>query len=54
MNELGLSIYFAKIATQGDDVVDAFYVLDRKKKKVSINEYELITFELTETIKELL
>jgi len=54
MNELGLSIYFAKIATQGDDVVDAFYVLDRKRKKVSVNDYELITLELTETIKELL
>lgn len=54
MNELGLSIYFAKIATQGDDVVDAFYVLDRNRKKVSSNEYELITLELTETIQELL
>lgn len=54
MNELGLSIYFAKIATQGDDVVDAFYVLDRNRKKVSANEHELITVELTETIKELL
>jgi [protein-PII] uridylyltransferase len=54
MNELGLSIYFAKIATQGDDVVDSFYVLDRYKRKVSVEEYELITLELTETIKELL
>ncbi len=54
MNELGLSIYFAKIATQGDDVVDAFYVLDRNRKKVSSNEYELITSQLTETIQELL
>lgn len=54
MNELGLSIYFAKIATQGDDVVDAFYVLDRRRKKVSSNEYELISTQLTETIQELL
>lgn len=54
MNELGLSIYFAKIATQGDDVVDSFYVLDRNRRKVSSDEYELITLELTETIKELL
>jgi [protein-PII] uridylyltransferase len=54
MNELGLSIYFAKIATQGDDVVDAFYVLNRNRKKVSVNDYELITLELTETIQELL
>ncbi len=54
MNELGLSIYFAKIATQGDDVVDAFYILDRNRKKVSKENYELITFELTESIKEML
>ena len=54
MNELGLSIYLAKIATKSDDVVDAFYTLDRNGNKVSPNEYELIRFELTESIKELL
>lgn len=54
INELGLSIYFAKIATQGDDVVDAFYILDRSRKKVSKENYELITLELTESIKEML
>ena len=54
MNELGLSIYLAKIATKSDDVVDSFYTLDRNGNKVSPNEYELIRFELTEAIKELL
>ena len=54
MNELGLSIHLAKIATKSDDVVDAFYTLDRNGNKVSPNEYELIRFELTEVIKELL
>ena len=54
MNELGLSIYFAKIATKADDVVDAFYTLDRNRKKVSANDYELITKELTESIEEML
>lgn len=54
MNELGLSIYFAKISTRADDVVDSFYILDRNGKKVSPVDYELIKHELTETIKELL
>jgi [protein-PII] uridylyltransferase len=54
MNELGLIIYFAKIATKGDDIVDSFYVLDRNGKKVSQNDYELIITELTNTINQLL
>lgn len=54
MNELGLSIFFAKIATKSDDAVDAFYVLNRKGKKISENEYPLVTHELTETIEEML
>jgi [protein-PII] uridylyltransferase len=54
MNELGLSIYFAKISTQGDDIVDSFYVLDRSGKKVSTNDYELIKTELIDTITQLL
>lgn len=54
MNELGLIIYFAKISTKGDDIVDSFYVLDRSGKKVSPNDYELIISELTETIKQIL
>jgi len=54
MNELGLSIYFAKIATKGDDVADAFYILDQKGNKISPRDYELIRFELTQTIEEIL
>jgi len=50
MSELGLYIYFAKIATKGDDIADAFYILDRNGKKVSENDKELIIKELTETI----
>jgi len=54
MNELGLIIYFAKIATKGDDIVDSFYVLDRNGKKVSPNDYNMIETELTETITNIL
>ena len=54
MNELGLSIYFAKISTQGDDIVDSFYVLERSGKKVSTYDYELIKTELTDTITQIL
>ncbi|MCK9281047.1 MAG: HD domain-containing protein [Melioribacteraceae bacterium] len=54
MNELGLSIYFAKISTKADDVVDSFYILDRNNNKISASEYELITVELTDTIMEML
>jgi [protein-PII] uridylyltransferase len=49
-----LMIYFAKISTKGDDIVDSFYVLDRNGKKISPNDYELIITELTSTINQLL
>ena len=54
MNELGISIYTAKIATRSDDVVDAFYVLDRNGNKVKSVDYDLIKLELTEAITEIL
>ncbi len=54
MYDLGLIIYFAKIATQSDDVVDAFYVLDRNGKKITESDYDLITLELNSAIEELL
>lgn len=54
MNELGLMIYFAKISTKGDDIVDSFYVLDQAGEKISSNGYDLIRKELTETINEML
>ena len=54
MTELGLSIYFAKIATKGDDIVDAFYVLNKSGRKISPNNFELVKKELTETIEQML
>lgn len=54
MSHLGLYIYFAKIATKGDDIVDAFYILDRNGNKVSESDKELIIQELTETISQML
>ncbi len=54
MNELGLSIYFAKISTKADDIVDSFYVLDRHGNKISPNDYEFIISELTGTINQML
>ncbi len=53
MNELGLMIYFAKISTRGDDIVDSFYVLDREGKKVSLNDYEFVKSELINSIEEI-
>ena len=54
MNELGLNIFFAKIVTQGDEIVDAFYVLDRNGKKISANDYEFVKNEITSAIDKLL
>jgi [protein-PII] uridylyltransferase len=54
MHELGLMIYFAKISTRGDDIVDAFYVLDRNGNKVSTNDYEFIKSELVFTINQII
>lgn len=54
MYMLGLQIYFAKISTKSDDIVDSFYVLDNKKRKISANDYELISHELSEVIEEML
>ncbi len=54
MNELGLNIFFAKISTKGDDIVDSFYVLDRSNKKISPSDYEFIKTELMITINQIL
>jgi len=54
MNQLGLIIFFAKISTKGDDIVDSFYVLDRNGQKVSQNDYQFIISELTDTITQIL
>jgi len=53
MNELGLIIYFAKISTRGDDIVDSFYVLNREGKKVSFNDYDFVKSELINSIEEI-
>lgn len=54
MSELGLIIYFAKISTKGDDIVDSFYVLNRFGKKISAVDYDLIKTKLTEAINQIL
>lgn len=54
MTELGLTVFFAKISTKADDVIDAFYTLDRSGKKISPNDYEMIRVSLTDIIKELI
>ncbi len=52
--KLGLNIYFAKISTKGDDIVDSFYVLNNENKKVTPNYFNFIEKELTEAIQEIL
>ncbi len=54
MNQLGLSIFFAKISTRGDDIVDSFYVLNASGKKISPSDYDLIQTELIEAITQIL
>ncbi len=54
MHDLGLSIYFAKISTKGDDIVDSFYVLDRNGKRIMPDTYEFIKTELAGTITQML
>ena len=54
MNELGLVIYFAKISTREDDIVDSFYVLDRNGKKIPSYDQEFVKIELTNTINQML
>ena len=54
MADLGLVIYFAKISTREDDIVDSFYVLDRNSKKIPTYDQEFVKIELTRTINEML
>ncbi|MCE1188009.1 MAG: HD domain-containing protein [Ignavibacteria bacterium] len=53
LNDLGLHIYFAKIATEDSSIYDAFYVLDRHKMKVSKHFFQLIETELMHIIEKL-
>lgn len=54
LTQLNLSVYLAKISTQGDMVVDAFYVLNSDGKKADEGDYELIKTELFNSIQEFL
>lgn len=54
MSELGLIIHFAKISTKGDDIVDSFYVLNQKGKKISQSDFAFIQSELISTIEQIL
>ncbi len=54
LNELDLNIVFAKISTQGDNVVDSFYLLTREGKKVDKENYELVRVTITNAIEEIL
>lgn len=53
MSRLGLDIYFAKIATRVDGILDAFYVLDRNGNRITEpSRQEEIRLELLSTIKQ--
>ncbi len=54
LTELGMSIYFAKIHTQGDEVVDSFYVLTAEGKPIQKDSYEFIRGELTAAVEQIL
>jgi len=54
MSELGLIIHFAKISTKGDDIVDSFYVLNQRGKKISQSDQAFIQSELIKTIEQIL
>jgi [protein-PII] uridylyltransferase len=52
MSKLGLDIYFAKIATRVDGILDAFYVLDRNGNRITEpTRQEVIRAELLNTIR---
>lgn len=54
ISELGLNIYFAKIATRTDGIVDSFYVLDFNGNKITDeNMKEKIRNEILAVIYEL-
>ncbi len=54
MSELGLNIYFAKISTRVDGIVDSFYVLDLNGRKIEDEKFkERIRGEILSVIYEL-
>ncbi len=54
LSELNLNIFFAKIATYGDGIVDSFYVLDGNNRKIIKSDEEIIRHKLLLVIDELL
>ncbi len=54
LNQLNIDVYYAKIVTHGENVIDSFYTLMNSKTKIPTDYYELIRFELTETIEKFL
>ncbi|MBI5474011.1 MAG: [protein-PII] uridylyltransferase [Ignavibacteriae bacterium] len=54
MSKLGLDIYFAKIATRVDGILDAFYVLDRNGGRITDPErQQVIRADILEAVKQL-
>jgi [protein-PII] uridylyltransferase len=54
ISRLGLDIYFAKIATRVDGILDAFYVLDRSGNRITEPErQEDVRAEILATVKQL-
>lgn len=52
ISRLGLNIYFAKIATRVDGILDAFYVLDRGGERITeTGRQEEIRIEILNTVK---
>ena len=54
LSEMNLNIFFAKIATYGDGIVDSFYVLDENNNKIGKEMEEIIRNRLLLVIEELL
>jgi [protein-PII] uridylyltransferase len=54
ISRLGLDIYFAKIATRVDGIVDAFYVLDRAGQPVkNPDRREAVRAEILAALKQI-
>ena len=54
ISKLDMKIYFAKIATRVDNIIDTFYVTKNDGKKIKEEEHIFISKELTETIYQIL
>ncbi len=54
LNHLELDIFFAKISTQGDKVIDSFYILQRDRKKVLNLIKDAVAFEIEKEINKFL